>query len=575
MRLEEALFEDDERDDRLTRGCLYYVTLECRHAWGMGATTVGDKDAAIYCRISDDREGERLGVERQEEDCRAYASRHNLNVIDVFIDDDIGASDYTSKKRERVKYNEMLRRARAGEFKTIISYTNSRLTRRLREYLDLIDLYTTHGVVIRTLNSGEHDLATADGRAAAITVATWDAAEAERISERVRRAILQKVHRGEPGVQHRRHFGYEKDGKSIVPAEAALIRKGVDDILKGASITQIWREWEAKGVLTADGNAKWAWTPVHRALLDWRVAGVRAYKGEPIEGEDGEYLMGKWEPIITIHDRARAIEMLKKRSRRGQRQGRWLLSGLVRCGLCARPMYGALGAKPEQNRYLCSHDGRSHLSVTAPRLENYVERVVYRYILDKAMNDADAIPDQPAKPWPGEERLATVARKISELMGAFNRDELPGSIAFPQVEKLERERKSLRSEADLFYSEQVSPKKVITSRDEALRLYRNFHEETFEARQLALSQEIERVVVSPGQHGYAGRSYEAFKDRVKIHWVEPHPEFNGRSAEEAAEDLLLHLRLPDEEPYSPPTDVEMDALVEQARRELEEEGKLP
>ncbi len=33
------------------------------------------KRAAIYCRISDDREGLGLGVKRQEEDCLALAER--------------------------------------------------------------------------------------------------------------------------------------------------------------------------------------------------------------------------------------------------------------------------------------------------------------------------------------------------------------------------------------------------------------------------------------------------------------------------------------------------------------------
>ncbi|MBC7462720.1 MAG: recombinase family protein, partial [Actinobacteria bacterium] len=46
---------------------------------------------AIYCRISDDREGSGLGVARQEEDCRALANKRDWSVEQVFVDNDISA----------------------------------------------------------------------------------------------------------------------------------------------------------------------------------------------------------------------------------------------------------------------------------------------------------------------------------------------------------------------------------------------------------------------------------------------------------------------------------------------------
>ena len=52
---------------------------------------------AIYCRISDDRDGTGLGVERQEIDCRKYATEHSLGDIEIFIDNDISA--FSGKKR--------------------------------------------------------------------------------------------------------------------------------------------------------------------------------------------------------------------------------------------------------------------------------------------------------------------------------------------------------------------------------------------------------------------------------------------------------------------------------------------
>ena len=41
---------------------------------------------AIYCRISKDRTGEALGVERQEQDCRELAARPGWKAFDVYCD---------------------------------------------------------------------------------------------------------------------------------------------------------------------------------------------------------------------------------------------------------------------------------------------------------------------------------------------------------------------------------------------------------------------------------------------------------------------------------------------------------
>jgi DNA invertase Pin-like site-specific DNA recombinase len=53
--------------------------------------------AVIYTRISKDRTGAGLGVERRTEDCRELADRLGLTVADVLTDNDMSA--YKRKKR--------------------------------------------------------------------------------------------------------------------------------------------------------------------------------------------------------------------------------------------------------------------------------------------------------------------------------------------------------------------------------------------------------------------------------------------------------------------------------------------
>src|SRR4051794_37414656 len=123
---------------------------------------------AVYCRISSDR-GERHGVERQREDCLARAEREGWEIVwdqvenrDTFIDDDISAS--TKSRKARPAYKRMIRRVELGEIDVILSYSNSRLTRRPLELEDLIQLHHTTGTRICTIVSGDDDLSTSDGR---------------------------------------------------------------------------------------------------------------------------------------------------------------------------------------------------------------------------------------------------------------------------------------------------------------------------------------------------------------------------------------------------------------------------
>ncbi len=82
--------------------------------------------AAIYARISQDRAGEGLGVQRQLADCRAEAARRGWPVVAGFVDDDVSA--YSRKARP--EYRRMLDAIRAGEVDAVVVYHLDRLHRR-------------------------------------------------------------------------------------------------------------------------------------------------------------------------------------------------------------------------------------------------------------------------------------------------------------------------------------------------------------------------------------------------------------------------------------------------------------
>ena len=110
----------------------------------MDLANIKGKRAFIYNRISDDREGLALGVERQNEDNHATAERLGVVVVKVFTDNDISASP--GSKKYRAEYHEMMRLAWQGEADLIIAYTTSRLTRNPLENEEQIKLARETGI---------------------------------------------------------------------------------------------------------------------------------------------------------------------------------------------------------------------------------------------------------------------------------------------------------------------------------------------------------------------------------------------------------------------------------------------
>ena len=78
--------------------------------------TESPRAAAIYVRISRDKVGAGLGVERQETDCRELAARLGWAVVEVFADNDLSA--YSGKARPR--YRTMLEAIRAGHVGAVL-----------------------------------------------------------------------------------------------------------------------------------------------------------------------------------------------------------------------------------------------------------------------------------------------------------------------------------------------------------------------------------------------------------------------------------------------------------------------
>jgi len=279
--------------------------------------------AVIYCRISQDREGAGLGVERQEKDCRDLAERLGWRVTAVQVDNDISA--YSGKARPG--YRAVLHALESGQADAVIAWHTDRLHRSNRELVDYIDLSMRLGFLTETVKAGQINLATSTGRATAITLGAWARHESEHKAERIvsKHEQSAKLGRWRGGT---RPFGYQRDGTTPHPIESVMVRDAYRDVLNEKALGEIIRNWNEKGIRTTTGKP-WSYATLRQLLMRERNYGASVYLGEVVKEE-------AWPAIVdeTTWRSVRAILSDPARRLSTSNVGKWLLAGLARCGKC-------------------------------------------------------------------------------------------------------------------------------------------------------------------------------------------------------------------------------------------------
>jgi site-specific DNA recombinase len=376
----------------------------------MSAKQRTPKAAAVYCRISLDRNGDGLGVERQEQLCRKLARERGWPVAEVYVDNDRSA--YSGKPRPA--YLRMLADLEAGLRDAVICVDLDRLTRRPIELEAFMELADRHGVALANV-SGDTDLSTSDGRFKARIIGAVARQESERKGERMAREAEQAARRGVPRGS-RRGFGYEADRVTIREDEAALIRDAVERVLAGATVPSIAREWNARGVPTPQAATHgWSAMTITGILRNPRIAGLRAYRGEVVAE-------GQW-PAIIDRDTFERLQSKIRRTTRPGRPSKQLLSGIARCGRCGAPLWSSYRAEDGRraSRYACvkrpGAPGCGGTTITADPLDELIVNAVLARLSTKTM--ARALSRKPDKRNGHEADLTRIERDLEDLAADF------------------------------------------------------------------------------------------------------------------------------------------------------------
>jgi DNA invertase Pin-like site-specific DNA recombinase len=340
------------------------------------------RNAAIYVRISEDRTGAGLGVERQEADCRALAERLGWTVAQVYTDNDTSA--YSGKPRPG--YRHLLADLRAGVADAVLVWHTDRLHRSPVELEEYIEVCQPREIPTQTVRAGPLDLATPSGRLMARQLGAYARFESEHHSDRARRARLQAATEGR-WIGGLRPFGYGTDGTTVIEAEADAIRWMAGEVLAGTSLRAIARKLNADGIFTSQGRP---WTPraVAWLLRRPRNAGLSQHHGEPIGPATWPAILDEptWRGVV-------AVLGAPDRNTTPSRARKWLLSGLARCEVCGQAVRsGGVAVRGDRRvpSYVCP---AGHVRRNAAEVDAFVEAVVVERLSRPDARDLLA-PDQ-------------------------------------------------------------------------------------------------------------------------------------------------------------------------------------
>lgn len=327
--------------------------------------------ALVYVRISQDREGAGLGVERQRADCQALVERLGWELADVYIDNDVSAST----GRVRPAYRRLLQDVASARGDAVVTWHPDRLHRSPRELEEFIDVVERTGSAVATVRAGDLDLATPAGRAVARTLGAWARYEVEAKSERQKRKVQELVAAG-AWAGGGRPFGYEADGCTVREPEAVIIKDLSERVLAGASLSSLTKELNEREIPTATGG-RWSVTPLKLMLIRPRNAGLREHHGEVVGP-------AVWPAVVPEATWREVCELFRDPSRRRSADNRvkWLGAGLYRCGLCGAVCRSATATGRNQQRrmvYRCKETGSGngrHAARSALPVDELVTEVV-------------------------------------------------------------------------------------------------------------------------------------------------------------------------------------------------------
>lgn len=353
----------------------------------------------------------RPGGERGQ--TRSTTQQHDDHVLDAeeyswilgraYEDPAISASAYGGKVRDG--FEELIDDLRSDRFKAhvLMMWENSRGSRQVQEWVNLIDLCRLRSVYIWvSCEDRLYDPANPSDRKDLLHEAVDSEYESATTSRRTRRDAAASARAGRPHgpVTYGYRRVYDSDTgelitQEIVPEEAIHIAELFYRYVAGYPLYRIAHAWEERGIRSRSGKVFKEET-LRTMLMSPTYAGLRGHAAGAKHGHthytEDQLHPGCWDAIVPERLWRDAQLRLRDPQRKATKPGaaKYLLSMMARCGKCGFPAAGVKRAG--KWGYSCVKKGCVRVDLTA--LDRYVEAAILDYLGDAdvvaALRAADA-----------------------------------------------------------------------------------------------------------------------------------------------------------------------------------------
>lgn len=407
-------------------------------------------NAVIYARFSSDRQREE-SIEGQVRECKAYAEKNGLTVIDTYIDRAKSASKDTEKREDFLR---MIRDSSRRLFDTVLVWKLDRFARSRFDSAHYKNILKKNGV--KVVSATEH---IAEGPEGIILESML-----EGMAEYYSAELAEKIRRGqtENALKCNRNggtppFGYvlEDHRLRLDPAAAPVVLEIFKRYAEGDTIKNILTDLNQRGIKTRKGQA-FKYSSFSTLLKNRTYIGEFRYRDTVIPGGV---------PAIVpqeIFDRVQIrVEKNRHAPAMAKASDKYLLTTKLFCGKCGRMMAGESGTSKTgkiHHYYKCGNAKRKKTCDKRAVKKDWIENLVVQQTLLMVMDDAlmerlidrllDLQGDESFDLRLLQKQLAEVEKGIENMLNAIQAGILTAStkerLAALEVQKAQLEESVLR-----------------------------------------------------------------------------------------------------------------------------------
>jgi site-specific DNA recombinase len=293
-------------------------------------------DVGVYSRLSiaklakdrtEDVDKTELAIDRQHERAVEYCKARDWNPIRFYADIDRAYRRPGQPRPPRRKeFENALADIERGVIKGLVFFKLDRFVRDHGDFERALAACKVSGGVLASVTE-PLDTSAPMGEAIGRLLVTIARLESQTIGLRVAAQAEQAARDGQPWRGGRfLPYGYGADRLTVDAAAAAVINEIADRLLAGQSEGVVVR-WLNEQRTPAPTGGPWNRGKLQSLMTNPRLAGLRSYRGEVVAE-------AVWPAIVEPTTFERLAQLFAQRARPGRPPSRWLVSGILRCGLC-------------------------------------------------------------------------------------------------------------------------------------------------------------------------------------------------------------------------------------------------